>query len=505
MPDHDHPPITFGIELELVAVWNDAQCEPWQALYYALLGANIPIIGGEAGRVADLTLAEHGKEYTHWRISQDCAVESVAEKATWPGGFGCESVELSSRKFYFGDREDWRGEVQRVLDVVAKIENAGCRFLLNKSAGFHVHVGQQGSSFSLRTAKNVLQFCTAFERLLDGIHATNRILYPSEFEFDHWHIPLSWFHQHNHTALPNTNLYDWLRAIEDMKTFAELKKFFLLDETFVEELDTYGARADWPMTHNSAVNIENLHSGHPEERIKGTVEFRQHAGTVDMLAIVHWVEVVVRIVDFCRTEDPANFVAFLALGIDSSFELGELLDAIDVEARTVQFYAPSTAGTDTTIGFLNHGGLARPDYTEDVDELMEVNEREQNMRLDRTSAFRNATIAEKNYGYGPHLIIRDQHRDVVEPAITRIYDQIDNSVEWKNVDDEVMIGEGEWWIRRCVWVRLSGVLRASEQGLLEEEEVRGAETGPVVWIGREGVLVRELEEMGLYGHESRYD
>ncbi|KAK4552602.1 hypothetical protein LTR86_010246 [Recurvomyces mirabilis] len=501
MPDHHHhhPPITFGIELELVAIWNDAQCEPWQALYYALLGANIPIIGGEAGRVADLTLAEHGKEYTHWRISQDCAVESVAEEAVWPAGYGCESVELSSRKFHFsgqdGEGEDWRGEVQRVLDVVGKIENAGCRFLLNKSAGFHVHVGQERSSFSLRTAKNVLQWHPRHEP--DSIPVRIRIRSLA--------YPLSYFHQHNYTALPDTNLYDWLRAIEDIKSFPELKKFFLLDKEFVEGLDNDRVQANWPMMHNSAVNIENLHTVHAEGRIKGTVEFRQHAGTVDMLAIVHWVEVVVKIVDFCRKEDPANFVAFLALGIDSLFELGELLDAIGVEAGTVQFYAPSTAGTDTTIGFLNHGGVARPDYTKEVDELMEVNEREQNMRLDRTSAFRNATIAEKNYGYDPHLIIRDQHRDVVEPAITRIYDQIDASVEWRNVDDEVMMAEAEWWIRRCVWERLSGVLRASEHGLLVEAEVRGAETGPAVWIGREGVLVRELEEMGLYGHEARYD
>ena len=224
MDESDYPPLTFGIEIELLAVWDDANCEPWQAAYYTLLRAGIPVIGGEHGKNFEKANDTHGKEFTHWRISEDNSVPSAGEKKAWPKDFVSaqgpdgprgDCVELSSRKFRVGD-EGWKGEVRRVLDILAQVENLGCRFILNKTAGSHIHFRQEGGGFDLRVAKNLLQFCTAFERQLDDIHATNRILYLVEFYYDHWAIPLSWSHQHNHTSVPGMNMYDWLRTIKDL-------------------------------------------------------------------------------------------------------------------------------------------------------------------------------------------------------------------------------------------------------------------------------------------------
>ncbi|KAK3113209.1 hypothetical protein LTR53_009722 [Teratosphaeriaceae sp. CCFEE 6253] len=385
--------ITFGVELELIAAWPKPamgdmdeydELEPFstpsQAIYYGLTGAGVPVTGHEPGYAL---LDRRAQAFTHWAVKEDVMLLSAAESAALPEQYLVESVELASRKFDLL-RDDWRGEIAKVLGVLRNLEDSGCRFFTNKSTGFHVHVASSAQGVPLRTAKNVMLLATAFERCFDELHAANRIAYPKRFRpsctsiGDFYHTPLSWWHLNNGKCESgDAMLYDWLASIEAQQTFADLNAICSVPyQTAMEKgifiRPTYG--------HSSSYNLDNLYAFAPGGRVTGTLEFRQHAGTLDFLEIVNWV------------------LLTTSMGIDRDFGLRDIFSAIECPADTVNHFAPEEEG-ESAIGFLGTGtaGVA----VEDLDALLAHNDAEQSVRL--SAQTREAVIAEKDYGFEPEV------------------------------------------------------------------------------------------------------
>ncbi|KAK0278530.1 hypothetical protein LTR35_009269 [Friedmanniomyces endolithicus] len=391
--------LTFGVEHEVVAAWPRTASPSPSA--------------SQAGRPAPPISPTGSSKPTSSPSPPPNWPPSPAELAAFPrDSYTSESVELASRRFDFF-HDDWRGEIKRVLDALRQLEQSpGARFFTNASTGLHVHVADHDRGLPLRAAKNLLQLATAFERCLDALHATNRIAYPRVFSHDggnsigdFWCAPLSWFHRSNGQTSADSNLYDWLAAIEDQPSLPALNTGIcgLTDE--IAEAGGLFHRTAYG--HNSAYNLDNLYPHFAGERYTGTLEFRQHAGTMDFLEVVQWIVLTTSLVRYCAAVDPVPFLTLCAYGVDSRVGLRGLLTAIQCPADTVSYFAQDDDDdAEAVIGFLSSSGdmssAAAPVVLEELDDLMAHNEVEASERLVGPE-LRRAVIAEKDYGFDPAI------------------------------------------------------------------------------------------------------
>lgn len=351
---------TFGIELELLCLrpaYLPPTISPSQpgsnqiidAIYDALLAHDISISDHNS-----LSINDGALPFSQWRVEEEVLSLTPEEEELLPEGYVVEPVELASRKFYYA-HEDWRAEVNAVLAALRELEAAyGVKFMTNSSAGFHVHVGYSDASTSasipvpLRTAKNVFLFATAFEPLIDTLHATPRIAIPWEKKERHHCYPLSFFATKRRHG---DELFERLQFIERMQSYDDIGSAFFMpaDEMGGDEQCT---------GHNAAYNFDNLFpdegNGRYAETLTGTIEFRQHAGTFDFDAIVAWVELTTAIVRYAADSGAdvngmQDFVGMLASATDPKVGwdnfLNESLVAVPHEVR--EYYDAVTSGTLT--------------------------------------------------------------------------------------------------------------------------------------------------------------
>ncbi|KAK4553320.1 hypothetical protein LTR86_009620 [Recurvomyces mirabilis] len=323
--------LTLGIELEFLALYHkDSAWLPHRpeatsilptdnlkaqnAIFHALQDAGIPVADPFDD---DLNVTE--EPHSHWSFETETLRLSPAEAAAMPETYVVECIELRSR--VFSGMENWQGEVQRVMDVLIRVQDAlACRFISNASTGLHVHIGNgKGSKIPFETAKNVLTFMTAFERCLDEIHPVDRIGHPTDYCVKFCHAPLSFFHRANGQTGPEAGLLDWLANIQ--------RKGMI-------EKASYG--------HNSSLNLENLYPDEGESRwadeLKGTIEFRQHMGSLKALEICAWATPTAKIVEFCHCVSDGELLALCAQGVDPNYDVHDLLAHIGCEPDLIQFF-----------------------------------------------------------------------------------------------------------------------------------------------------------------------
>lgn len=422
--------------------------EAGPAIFHSLLRAGIPATGHEDLDDDEDEVDAAWPEHTRWRVEEDACALSDAERAALPAGYIVETIELSSRKFDL-QADYWRAELRRVLDVLHYLETSsalpittntsssssssssstmilppsGCLFLTNATTGLHVHIGTvSGAPLPLPTAKNLLALATAFERPLDALHAASRIRYPVTETDPILYAPPSFFHlQHDlheppADTKPNPNpnpnpvpdntstaapLFTWLARIEFAPTYPALASLLLIHDAVRFPLIVRGATLGLE-GHRSAYNFDNCFGGGFrgwQAACTGTVEFRQHAGTLDWVEVVVWVGVVVGMVACARAgvERPAEFVGLLARGVDVGFGLEGVLGAFGVGEEVVDCLLGREEGVVGVLGSERVGGSLVPGGLQRFVRLVECNEAEQNERLGEEA--RAAVMRGKCYGY----------------------------------------------------------------------------------------------------------
>lgn len=315
MDASDEPPQTFGIELELICLrpailphsltaFNIDSVDMVDVVYNALVRRSVPVSNHNS-----LCINDGLPPFSQWRVEEEVLDLTPEEQALLPAGYIAEPLELASRKFFYA-RDDWRTEITTVLNALKELEAHGVKFITNRSTGFHVHVGYDHYTVPLRTAKNLFLFATAYEHVLDELHAAPRIAIPWEKQERHHCYPLSFFAKRRDHG---RELFERLRYIERAQTYEQL------GSTFFASTDEMGT-GEQCTGHNSAYNFDNLYPdeerGRYAETLTGTIEFRQHAGTLDFTAITSWIEVTVGLVRFAaesasNTDEMENFVNLL--------------------------------------------------------------------------------------------------------------------------------------------------------------------------------------------------
>ena len=345
--------MTFGIELECIAVFppdlfeNDERnyhADAISALSLACMKRGINSSGHESVDDDEVWGDDIGDTYSRWCFKDEGGLYlSKKEREALPDvldNYTIEALEVSSRCFNF-EGDDWQKELRLVLDAFHELEARGVLFVTNATTGYHIHVGFGQMVMPLRTAKSVLQLCTGFEDRLDALYSTSRIdenaatnVAPGR----HFNAGLAWHFKNNERTDYGPNIFHWLTSIEEASSFEQLGDFFRND---IPE-QTNWTEVEQTNAHFSTLNLDNLYEGlHGDigsTAPTGTIEFRQHGGTLDLATIVAHILLKQALVEFCHTSTDKKFLQLFAHISNPTFRLSDLIGAIGGSQQLLEYH-----------------------------------------------------------------------------------------------------------------------------------------------------------------------
>jgi len=221
-------------------------------------------------------------DFTVWNVTTDATINEVTS-----GSDSSESamrnrsgVEITTPTYVLATT-DWESEVRVVLGY---LQNAFSERKLvwkaNRSTGLHVHVGRVSigdgvsqSTFSLDETRRIVKVVVKFEDIIDTLHASHRsVTIQNDNIESNRHNPLL----HPLSIKEIFSLLDSCATVEDI----------IRTVNHAGDTVTYDGYAD---SKFFKVNFTSLMK-------YGTIEFRQHAGTVDSATTIRWAKTVLNIV-----------------------------------------------------------------------------------------------------------------------------------------------------------------------------------------------------------------
>ena len=302
-PSVDFNQITFGIELEtmcslLLAPRHRALASDDCVRETALEeirhhGLKAQLVDADPNSHADDSCSDSsdadGPDYSVWGIAHESTVTSdvrvvrhqypelpalraSAARTCWcpaTRSTVCHAgIEFVSPIFRLADRARWAREIGAAL---AALYEGRLRAAVPESAGYHVHVGLGSERFALEQVKKIAAVAILGEETIDQFHAAHR---RNEGNMVQAIIRRAVF-----AGKTRAEIFDMVMAT---KTLEEFKKLVCADHAgMAYSRNIFNSRY-------YKVNFTNV----DVDDYKGTIEFRQHAGTLDSVEIMMWIQFV---------------------------------------------------------------------------------------------------------------------------------------------------------------------------------------------------------------------
>ena len=208
-------------------------------------------------------------EYGTWRndkwvLGYDGTVRSTGANQT-------HAVELTSNPILFS-------KLDNIVPIVKKLNDAGAT--VNKNCGFHCHI--DAKDLSLKEVKKVMIAYLIYEEVIAFMHPYSR----------RWNTQYA-----NSTRIVNSNrIDDAFRNATTNDLIKKIKKARNWEQLF---LSCSGYDPRYVKLNIKGLYQYHTRSGAPSGRT-GTIEFRQHAGTVDSAKMINWISFCYQLVESVR-------------------------------------------------------------------------------------------------------------------------------------------------------------------------------------------------------------
>ncbi|MCJ1314147.1 hypothetical protein MMC25_007827 [Agyrium rufum] len=259
------------------------------------------------------TASSFDPRYTEWRIENDCSIAASENHRLSSRIPGCIYLpfEFVTRVMNAHNEDDF-AEIHKFF---AAVESIGIKLLVNRTCGLHVHVGNKSgfrfgfierlARFVISQEHNIAQVVQSEDRKDRDLRAARYAKPPSGIE--------------GPVGEATDRFSSMLAAC--WKPVAEATYRMADYEFIIEQMNP-----DKDRYH--AYNFQNvLQSPKDGGRPTGTIEFRQHHGTVEAQAIENWVRFLVRMCQWCNNV-PEDMFLQMVLGCSyaDDFTFLELLD-----------------------------------------------------------------------------------------------------------------------------------------------------------------------------------
>ncbi|KAL8724592.1 MAG: hypothetical protein Q9166_007868 [cf. Caloplaca sp. 2 TL-2023] len=298
-----HPPLelTWGLELELVVRyereryrkcldWGDGifwEAHPWvdndAKLNHLVRADVIRALEKQGIPVHDiLSQPTRHERFSKWTVWLDGSIKPDAEPVPteWAGS-SYTGVEIKTPVFLYNEKgsEKPNQKAFEQLHHVISILNEQFSIFVNYTCGLHIHVGNGRSGFPFATVKNMALLATIFERQFNSLHPPQRIK--------------------NQFCRPLGQRWHRLDPVEIV---ADIESFNSTGNLVDELSDVYGN----PEKHH-AINFCNLISPNGTQ----TIEFRQHEGTTNPVAVLWWARLCCDLVCYCHEAGEFGVLDFI--------------------------------------------------------------------------------------------------------------------------------------------------------------------------------------------------
>jgi hypothetical protein len=252
------------------------------------------------------------------------------------------------------------------------------RVVVNDTCSLHVHIGNADAGFELQTVKNVLSVCTAFERIMDSMHAASRTgssglaLLPLDEEIfesgadimivakegsrtpDFFNRSLTermfsnaYVIQRNNNAAArahypanqvagNTTLEAAASGYHTMAFVEVIQQAPSIEA--LQQLMSLCCETSVNILHLVVNEGENLNEERACRRLN-TIEFRQHAAITDPKEALAWVDFLQILVKYAHSNSAEGIrSACEFVGSNPHFGLADLLELLGVGQETRTYY-----------------------------------------------------------------------------------------------------------------------------------------------------------------------
>ena len=235
------------------------------------------------------------------------------------------------------------------------------RVVVNNTCSLHVHIGNGTAGFELQTVKNLLSICTAFERVMDSMHAASRIgcsaltLLPLDGDYGLEGSTMEvakegkLFRDTFNRSLTERMLSNAYVTRRDNATFQEAASGYhtmAFVEVIQQAPDTESLQNLLSLCCETTVNILHLVVNEGENvneersyRKLNTIEFRQHAAVTDPREAVAWVDFLQTLVKYAHSQSAESIRSVCEnVASDPHFVLADLFKLLEVNEQTQKFY-----------------------------------------------------------------------------------------------------------------------------------------------------------------------
>jgi hypothetical protein len=222
-------------------------------------------------------------------------------------------------------------DIPYICDQLTPEKIPGCRFWVDPSCGMHVHVSiirdpeNAIENFEFLTVQNLIAFWGVYEKEIERLHPGHR--HPPNI----YAASLRAIAPHDLQA-SDFGVAKWLFCVYSCRNFGDLRSL----------IDGSAGRGD---PRDSKINIVAYAPRHNDTRRPDrapTIEFREHAGTLDPTEVGNWIIFVTKAVRFamylaqrnCRfdIENPANC------------DIGDIFEALDFGYKVWRYYWEKVRG-----------------------------------------------------------------------------------------------------------------------------------------------------------------
>lgn len=259
------------------------------------------------------------------------------------------------------------------------------RVVVNDSCSLHVHIGNDTAGFELQTVKDLLSICTAFERIIDSMHAKSRIggssltscpldgdyglegnimnvadegkLFPgynrslTERMFSSAYVTrrddsqtsLLAAAQGPYPANQMNNNATLKQAASGYHTMAFIEVFQQAPsiET-LQQLLSLCCETSVNILHLVVNEGENLNEQRSYRRLN-TIEFRQHAAVTDPNEALAWIDFLQTLVKYAHSQSADNIRSICEnVASNPHFTLADLFELLSINEQTRDFYLTRT-------------------------------------------------------------------------------------------------------------------------------------------------------------------
>jgi len=257
-----------------------------------------------------------------WCMTEDGSLDNPDNSTyTW--------VRLEVRSPAFHVTPEAFEQVKAVCEVLTNTYRVCC----HQSAGLHVHVGQEKNGFPITILRNLMSTLFIFEDQIDEVHPKDRLN-------NKWSRALRAYSELGKLILGGVSKEDALKLLFAANN-PSTDPSALVDSPAARKalLTLVGWSGPKYTTKKLSYNTLNLLNNPDVDDEKRTIEYRQHESTIDGLQIVNWAQLCVGIVEFSFAVDFSILGPFLQLHTDDAtdFSLVHLLKAMGLSPQML-FY-----------------------------------------------------------------------------------------------------------------------------------------------------------------------